>query len=179
MKNIKEQVTISIVAVILLAFIDQITKYFVVKNMALHDEIKVLGDALVFKYIRNTGAAWGSFAGKIPILLIFTIVVVAALCYVYRNIARIDRFRPLRICIIAILGGAIGNMIDRIRLGYVVDFIYVKCINFPVFNFADICVTVSVFVMIFLFIFKYKSEDSDIILGSKDKTKETNLEKDD
>ena len=55
------------------------------------------------------------------------------------------------------MGGAIGNMIDRIRFKYVTDFIYFKIINFPVFNVADIFVTVSVFVLIFLFILKYKS----------------------
>ena len=169
------KILISIFFIILLVIIDQFTKYLIIKNFNLGDEKKIIGDALVLKYIRNTGAAWGSLSGRIPLLLIFTIIAIIFLGIVYKNIIDSPVFLPLRICITAIYGGAIGNMIDRIRLGYVVDFIYAKVIKFPVFNFADICVTVSVFVILYLFLFKYKSEDTDRILNiksSEDSTKQ-------
>ena len=154
---------------VILALIDQITKYLVIQNIELKEEIPVIGDAVVLTYIRNTGTAWSLLSGKTVFLLIVTFIVCAGIIYIYNNIILEDRFRALRIFLITIMGGAIGNMIDRIRLQYVIDFIYFKIINFPVFNFADICVTVSIFVILFLFIFKYKTEDFDIILGDKKK----------
>ena len=167
-----------IIIILLLAVIDQITKYFVIKYISYesNEEIPVIGDLLVLTHIHNSGAAWGSFTGKIPFLLIITAIVTAALIYVYHNIVDKKGFMPIKIGIIAILGGALGNLIDRIRFGYVTDFIYVKVINFPVFNFADICVTVSIFVLLFLFIFKYKNEDFDVILGEKNKKKQDESE---
>ncbi|MCR5215271.1 MAG: signal peptidase II, partial [Eubacterium sp.] len=166
MKN-KTRIFLSLLVIIILVMIDQYTKHLITSNFKLYQEKEIIGNALVLKYIRNTGAAWGSLAGKIPLLLIFTILVIILLGYAYKNIYDDPKFIPVRICIIFIMGGALGNMIDRISLGYVVDFIYAKFINFPVFNFADICVTVSVFVLIFLAIFKYKSEDTDKIFGVK------------
>lgn len=155
---------------IILAAIDQITKYLVVQNIELKEEIPVIGDAVVLTYIRNTGTAWSLLSGKTVFLLIVTFIVCGGIIYIYHNVILDDRFLALRIILITMMGGAIGNMIDRIRFKYVIDFIYFKIINFPVFNFADICVTVSIFVALFLFIFKYKSEDFDIILGDKKKT---------
>ena len=149
--------------VIILTVIDQFTKYLVIQNIQLNQEIPLLGNVLVLGHIQNKGAAWGSFSGMRILLLVITIIVSVAICYLYKKIIDKDKFRIVRICFTFILGGAIGNMIDRIRFGYVTDFIYFKIINFPLFNFADICVTVSVFLLVFLFIFKYNSEDLEEI----------------
>ncbi|MBP3233302.1 MAG: signal peptidase II [Eubacterium sp.] len=168
--NVKiKRYAVLVIVALLLAVIDQITKYMVVSSIKLHDEIPVIGNAVVITYIRNTGTAWSLFSGKTVFLLIITFVVCAALIYVYKNIITEDKYAILRWLITAMFGGAIGNMIDRIRLHYVIDFIYFKIIKFPVFNFADICVTVSIFITLFLFIFKYEGEDLDIIFGSHTK----------
>ena len=164
-----------VIVTIILAAIDQLTKYLVVQNIELHKEIPVIGDAVVLTYIRNTGTAWSLLSGKTVFLLIITIIVCLLLIYVYHNIVEEDGFGLVRFLIMAIMGGAIGNMIDRIRLKYVVDFIYFKIIKFPVFNFADICVTVSIFLLLFICIFKLKSEDVDILLGDK-KSKKTDAD---
>lgn len=171
-----KKIVCSIILILLLIAADQLTKLLVVTKMELGEEIKVFGDIIVLKYIRNTGAAWGSFSGKIPVLILVSFFVVGAICYIYFNIIDDNRFRPIRICLIFILGGAFGNMIDRIRLEYVVDFIYAKFIDFPVFNFADICVTVFTIILVLLFIFKYNSEDHDIILGSKPESEKKNID---
>lgn len=168
-----------IIISIILAIIDQITKYIIVKNMTPYkDEISLIGDALVLRYIKNSGAAWGSFASKTLILTILSLFLIALLIYLYHNIIDISQMAPLRLCMIFIIGGAIGNLIDRIRLGYVVDFIYIKLINFPIFNFADICVTVSMFIAFFLCIFKYDNSDIDLLLGTKSNktSKEDNID---
>ena len=76
------------------------------------------------------------------------------------------KFLPLRICAVLIMAGAYGNCIDRIRYGYVVDFFYFKLIDFPIFNVADIYVTVSVAAVIILLFFYYKEEDLDRVFHS-------------
>lgn len=152
-----------IILVFVLTVIDQFTKYLVIQNIQLNQEIPILGNVLVLGHIQNFGAAWGSLSGMRILLLIITIIVSIVLCVLYKKIIDKDKFKPVRLCFVFILGGAIGNMIDRIRLGYVTDFIYFKIINFPLFNFADICVTVSIFILVILFIFKYKADEIEEI----------------
>ena len=164
MKN-SLKIIISLISVAILVAIDQITKYYVNINMTPYkDEVEVIKGVFALKYIKNSGAAWGSFSGKTILLLIISIILILAL---YKNILFTDKYLALKICILFIVGGAIGNMIDRIRLGYVIDFIETKFIDFPVFNFADICVTVSMFVVLILFLFKYKNEDMDVMFALK------------
>ena len=79
--------------------------------------------------------------------------------WIYGKLPNAQRYLPLRICIIGICAGAIGNMIDRIYLGYVVDFFYFNLIDFPIFNVADIYVTVSTIVLVFLILFYYQEDE--------------------
>lgn len=164
--NFKRHI-LPILIIILLIFVDQATKQLVIKYIPLHKEVHVIGDKIVFTHIKNSGSAWSLLEGKTVFLLIITFIVMAGLIYIYHNIVNLNDYFALKCSIISILGGAVGNMIDRLRMGCVTDFIYFKFIHFPVFNFADICVTVSIFVVLFLFIFKYKSEDMDKIFGDK------------
>ncbi len=151
----------------LLASIDQLTKYIIVHNFMLYETKPLINGVFQLNYIRNTGSAWGMLSGKIPFLLIITAIVIAAIFYIYHNISDYKRYNPLKYSLIILLGGAIGNLIDRIRLGYVVDFFDFCLINFPVFNVADIFITVSMGLIIILFIFKYRGDDLDVILGDK------------
>ena len=134
-----KRISLATLLIIVLVAIDQLTKYLVVKNMKPYsDEIKIIGDGLVLYYIKNTGAAWGSFNKNTMLLAGVSVVMIIFLGYLFfKNIDRDDR-KLLRLFTVITIGGAIGNLIDRIRLNYVVDFIYAKFIDFPVFNFADI-----------------------------------------
>ena len=151
----------------LIILFDQLTKLLVVHNMELGDSSPVIKDVFEIHYIQNTGMAWGLFSGKTWLLAIFSGIMLVALLYVYHNIAEGRYYRVIRVLLICIVGGAYGNLLDRIRLGYVIDFLYFKLINFPVFNVADIFVTVSVILLIILMIFKYKGNDLDVMLGEK------------
>ena len=82
---------------------------------------------------------------------------------IYIRMPHTKHFLPLRICLVAIVAGAIGNMIDRVTLHYVIDFFYFKLINFPIFNVADIYATCASILLIILLIFYYKDEDIDQI----------------
>ena len=74
---------------------------------------------------------------------------------------------PLRICSILLIAGAVGNLIDRVRLNYVIDFFYFKLIDFPIFNVADIYVSVGTAVLIILILFYYKEEELNLLLKGR------------
>lgn len=119
---------------------DQITKALVVNYIPLYEQVPVLPGVVGLTYVRNFGAAFSSFQGMqwlfALIFLVFTVLVV----WEYRKKSMpFSKFE--RWCIAAIYGGGLGNMIDRLRFGYVVDMIETKFIDFPVFNVADCFIT--------------------------------------
>lgn len=154
-----------ILLIALLTAFDQLTKYMVTSSFALYESRVVIKNILSFTYIRNAGVAWGMFQGKRIVFLVLTAVVLLFCFYLYANIAEQKKYRLLRIALIVLVSGAVGNMIDRIKLGYVVDFFCLEFINFPIFNVADIFVVVSMIGIFLLIMFKYSNEEFDEILG--------------
>ena len=133
---------ISLIIAAVIAAADQLIKYAVVQNFALGDVKELIHGVLSLTHIRNTGAAWSSFSGKTGLLAIVTIVLMLAV--VWLLVKRIVR-HPLGVTAgVLILGGGIGNLIDRVLNGEVVDYINLLFMRFAVFNFADICVCVGV-----------------------------------
>ena len=115
----------------------------------------------------RSGAAWGMLSGKINLFLVFTVIVMLIVTYVIINLPATRKYMPLLITCTLLVSGAVGNFIDRVRFGYVRDFIYFKLINFPVFNVADCYVTVSVALLIILILFVYKEDDFGFLKLSK------------
>ena len=156
-----------IIGIAVLTELDQITKVLAESKLMGKPDFKVIGDAFVFSYLRNEGAAWGMLSGKINLFLIFTVIVVLLVTYVIINLPVTKKYVPLLITCTLLVSGAAGNFIDRVRFGYVRDFIYFKLINFPVFNVADCYVTVSVVLLIILILFVYKEDDFNFLKISK------------
>lgn len=156
-----------IIGIAVLTEMDQITKVLAESKLMGKPDFKVIGDAFVFSYLRNEGAAWGMLSGKINLFLIFTVIVVLLVTYVIINLPVTKKYVPLLITCTLLVSGAAGNFIDRVRFGYVRDFIYFKLINFPVFNVADCYVTVSVVLLIILILFVYKEDDFNFLKISK------------
>ena len=156
-----------IIGIAVLTELDQITKVLAESKLMGKPDFKVIGDAFVFSYLRNQGAAWGMLSGKINLFLIFTVIVVLLVTYVIINLPVTKKYVPLLITCTLLVSGAAGNFIDRVRFGYVRDFIYFKLINFPVFNVADCYVTVSVVLLIILILFVYKEDDFNFLKISK------------
>ena len=117
-------------------------------------------------YLENRGAAFGIFQGKRVIFLIITIIILVFLAYCFWRIPYTRKYATLRGVLVLIAAGAVGNFIDRMYNGYVVDFFYFKVINFPIFNVADIYVTCSAIFLAVLLIFCYKEEDLNQLLKS-------------
>ena len=162
----KKRVPMAIIAVIILTAIDQLVKHVIASNFQIGQTRKIINGVFQLNYVQNRGAAWGSFSGKINFLLIITFVILLAAIYIYVKLAgnQEKKYTPLRIAFVFLISGAIGNMIDRIVRGYVVDMFDFCLINFPVFNVADIFVTCSFAVIVILILFKYKDDDlSEII----------------
>ena len=141
--------------------LDQISKIYIESNVALHGHIEVIPDFFYITYVRNTGAAWSLFAGKVPFLVIVSII---EICFIAVVLYRMKRQRRTwyRISLSLMLGGAIGNLIDRIALGSVRDFLhfYPLGYDFPVFNIADCAITVGMGIVIVLMLLDEKKEAS-------------------
>lgn len=152
---------------LLLVVIDQFTKVLALQNLKGQEPITIIPDVFQLLYVENRGAAFGILQNKQWVFLIITAIVLAALIWALPRMSRERHFLPLRLCLCFIGAGAVGNMIDRIFRGYVVDFFYFKLIDFPVFNVADIYVTTSAIVLIFLIVFLYKEEDFDRLFSKK------------
>ena len=152
---------------LLLVVLDQFTKVLALQNLKGQEPITIIPDVFQLLYVENRGAAFGILQTKQWVFLIITAIVLAALIWALPRMSRERHFLPLRLCLCFIGAGAVGNMIDRIFRGYVVDFFYFKLIDFPVFNVADIYVTTSAIVLIFLIVFLYKEEDFDRLFSKK------------
>lgn len=162
-KMIAGKVIPAIICVVILTIIDQISKIHIINTMELFDSIPVINGVLDIHYIRNAGAAWGMFQNKQIMFYIETVIILFLAIILYIRCLKKDKYKDIRVLIVLITAGAIGNFIDRLRFKYVIDFIYFKIINFPVFNIADCYITIGVFVLIFLMLFKYKEADFDEI----------------
>ena len=150
--------------VVLGVLLDQWTKALAAAHLKGQKPFILIDRVFQFCYLENRGAAFGLFQNQQVIFLINTVIILAVIIYFYGRIQGEQRFLPLRICGIFICAGAVGNMIDRIRLGYVIDFFYFNLIDFPIFNVADIYVTCAVAALAVLILWYYKEEDFERIL---------------
>ncbi|WP_283588305.1 signal peptidase II [Limosilactobacillus viscerum] len=128
---------------------DQLVKHWVSATIALNSSQPVVPNLLAITNLRNDGAAWSILEGQQWFFTVVTLIALAVLAYLFYRWRRQPRLLwPLTL----ILAGAIGNFIDRLQNGYVVDMFELLFINFPVFNVADLCLTVGVLWLVVIFI---------------------------
>ena len=140
---------------------DQYTKLLAVSHLKGKASFILIRDVLELSYLENTGAAFSSFEGKQVFLIILTALVILLLVWKYITLPEDRRFTLMRLCILLILSGAGGNLLDRLTRRYVVDFIYFVPVNFPKFNVADIYITCGVALLAVLLFFYYTEEEFD------------------
>ena len=149
--------TVILIAVIAAVIgLDQLTKWLTVVNLAEYESFPLWQDVLHFTYVKNTGMAFGMLKDHRWVFMVFsTIAIVALIVYLFR-------FRPesrwMQVSMAMIIGGGIGNMIDRVLLGYVVDFIDFTLIDFAIFNVADSFVCVGAGILIVCLLIDVKNE---------------------
>ena len=152
-----------LVTAAVLAVIDQIIKILTIKAIPLYGAVPFVPGVLGLTYIRNTGAAWSMFNEHTWLLTVVSLVVIVVIIWLLASRKTIPGAMG-RWSLAVLLGGAVGNCIDRIRLGYVVDMFQAQFIDFPVFNFADICITLGGIVFCLYVIFAW-------VVGEKNGTK--------
>jgi signal peptidase II len=152
-KGLKRKYLILIVLTISLIVLDQVTKYVVHDKFRLGESIPILTGFFNLTYIRNTGAAFGLLAHanlvfRIPFFVIVPIVALGAIGYIFRKIP--DQDLKLSIALSLVIGGAVGNLIDRVLLGYVIDFLdfHVLGYHWPAFNVADSVISIGAVLLV-------------------------------
>ncbi len=148
-----------LIYVILLIALDQFTKYLAAIYLKTNGPVQVIPRVLQLYYHENNGAVWGIMSGKISFLIIITIIIMTGMVLFYLKMPAGKRYDRMRLVLVLLCAGAIGNLIDRSIHKYVVDFIYFELIDFPIFNLADCYVTCSALLLIILCLFYYKDDD--------------------
>lgn len=193
MKKTKRTMGISALIIIAMVALDQITKYLAAAFLKDKKPVALIKDVFELQYLENRSAAFGmdpisllhkifNFQAfnenpdlflqvKMIFFVILTIAVVAFFVVIFTRVPEKKRFWLMDAVLVLFISGAIGNFIDRVTNQYVIDFFYFKLINFPIFNVADIYVTVAAFAMIFLVLFYYKEADFEEVFPAKHKSK--------
>ncbi|MFC6254498.1 signal peptidase II [Secundilactobacillus hailunensis] len=146
---------LSTVFIILLFFIDQWIKHLVVASIALGGTHTVLPGVLSLTYLRNNGAAWSMLAGQQWLFLVISVVALAVMIWF---LVRYRHNWQYEIGLAFMIAGTLGNFYDRLVNGFVVDMFQLDFINFPIFNFADTCLTIGVIWIMIVLFFEDKAE---------------------
>lgn len=138
--------------------LDQSVKNWIVNSLELHHSMSGVPQLFDFFHIRNEGASWGIFAGQRGVFIMLTLVVCGYIVYTIVTHRKERAF--FYVAYGLLLGGAIGNLIDRIRLGYVIDMFRLQFMEFPIFNVADIALTLGVISLLVVVFFDREKEIS-------------------
>ena len=166
-KNKKNLFVFDIFLLSFLVLCDQFSKYIAVSKLKNQPDISIIDGILSFQYVENYGAAFGVLQNH-KYFFIFSLLIF--LCIVYRILRKMPdalKYKRLHILLVIAAAGAAGNLTDRLRLGYVIDFIYIVIIDFPVFNLADILVTFSAAIIAIQILFVYEDSDLDFLFARR------------
>ncbi|MCR5556496.1 MAG: signal peptidase II [Butyrivibrio sp.] len=147
------------VLILFFVFLDQYTKYLAVVHLQDKPAFNLIDGVLELNFLKNSGAAFGMLQNQKAFFILVATMILIIIAYVLFRLPDGKKYNIMHILLVLIASGAAGNMIDRVKQDYVVDFIYFVIINFPIFNVADIYVTVATFVFVILFLFYYQEND--------------------
>lgn len=176
----------TVIGILGFVFFDQLSKVLAITKLKNNDSITLIKGFFDLTYVENKGAAWGVLSGRMSILVIITILIIPLfiLCMIrinknkrLLNSSKSKVISFLHFDMILLLAGAIGNFLDRIVNGYVVDFFRFTFIDFPVFNVADCYITVGAAVFIIIYIFMLKEEEITLLIKGEKALKSASEEK--
>lgn len=148
---------ITIISLFIL-LVDQIIKYIVINNMSLYKSIEIIPNFFNITYVENIGAAFSILSGNVLFLILISLI---AIILIYLFLIKNKKLNKLQITMYSLLiGGIIGNLVDRIFRGFVVDYLDFSIFgyNFPIFNFADVCIVLSAIALLFINIKEEKND---------------------
>ncbi len=155
----KRMLCVDAVLLAVLLFADQFTKHLAVLKLKGQEVFVLIDGVLELDYLENRGSAFGMLQDQKFLIVAVDLIFMAVLLFLLFKLPADRRYVKLHILMTMVMGGGIGNMIDRLRLDYVVDFISFVLIHYPIFNVADIYIVVAVILLFILFVFVYKEED--------------------
>ena len=150
-----------IIAVAVLILLDQGTKFLALASLKPIHNMTLVEGFMDLTFVENRGVAFGMFSGQRWFILLLTGIIAIGLVWFYKAMPKKKEYFPLRVSLVLVLSGAIGNIIDRLFRGYVVDFFEFTFFEWPVFNVADIYVVVGVILLALMILFVVKDEDLD------------------
>ena len=144
---------------ILLVWFDQFTKGLAISHLKGRSAYSLIDGVLELQYLENHGMAFGMLQNQKVFILFVGVIFMLVLLFFLLKMPATGKFQAIHVMMVFIISGGLGNMLDRMRLDYVVDFIYFVLINYPIFNVADIYVTCATAVFVVAILFYYKEED--------------------
>lgn len=153
----------------LLAVLDQVFKYLAVLFLREEPAVVLIDGVFELLYVENTGAAFSILDNQRWFFIIVTLIVMLFLLAVILS-GRYRQHPLLNVSFVLVLAGGVGNLIDRIVHGYVIDYLYFKWIDFPVFNFADCCLVIGAIFMLIFFFFVYEDSSAKTVSAKKGST---------
>lgn len=159
----KKFLIIDLIIILLLIITDRIVKYFATEMLENRSSIVLIEDVLQLTYIKNTGGILGILQNQALFIIFIAAVLIFIVIYLLLRLPDKPKFNIMHVILSCLLSGALSNMFDRIRFGYVIDFIYFIGIDFPIFNCADILISISTVILLFLLIFYYKEKDLEFL----------------
>ncbi|MGC4019620.1 MAG: signal peptidase II [Muricomes sp.] len=150
---------LAVIGVGVLIALDQFTKWLAVLNLRNQASFIIWKGVFKLEYLENRGAAFGIMQNKQIFFAVGAVLIIGVIAFMYGKMPHTSRFYLLRICSVMLCAGAIGNLIDRVRQNYVVDFLYFELIDFPIFNVADCYVVISCILFAFSILFYYKEDE--------------------
>ncbi len=157
---------------VILVIADQLTKHLAVVRLKNQAAYNLINGILEFNYLENRGAAFGVLQNQKYFFVFVALIFIGVIVFVLIKVPMQKKYYSLNILLVMIAAGAVGNMIDRVRYDYVVDFIYLVCIQFPIFNVADIYVTTATVILVFQILFVYKTNDFNFLSFNPKKFRE-------
>lgn len=157
---------------VILVITDQLTKHLAVVRLKNQAAYNLINGILEFNYLENRGAAFGVLQNQKYFFVFVALIFIGVIVFVLIKVPTQKKYYSLNILLVMIAAGAVGNMIDRVRYDYVVDFIYLVCIQFPIFNVADIYVTTATVILVFQILFIYKTNDFNFLSFNPKKFRE-------
>lgn len=150
---------LALVCIVILIALDQYTKHLAVVYLYQQEPYVMIPGVFELHFLVNYGAAFGILQNQQLFFTVMTTVVLILLIYIFLKIPMNRKYGFIHGILVLLFSGAVGNLIDRLSNGYVVDFFYFKLIDFPIFNVADCYVVISAFLFFVLFLFYYKDDD--------------------
>lgn len=163
---------LDLLLIVILIVIDQFTKHLAVLHLKDKQAFLLIDGVLELNYLENKGAAFGMLQNQGVFFVFVAVIVLGVIGYILYKTPNAKKYNLMHILLSLIAAGAIGNMIDRVRLDYVVDFIYIVLINFPIFNVADMYVSFATVILVLALLFYYKESDLSFIGFNQKKIRE-------